>query len=691
MQTELRKFIEQSLYHRATLNRVAELLPADDGELDGLIAGTVTAAHQKEFIFVTLAALGAERKVSVQHLARGAMLISGWHYLAWIAWHMEGELPEPLLAALQQTVLAHDMEATALFVIAAWCREHRGGVLPDGVMATARSMVRQKISKNPNEVHKVATLRALAALTGDAALLALLREHHGPSNDAGVKTFIEGTLLRYCRCSFEEMAAEKPANTLAAGTTLRRAVPRIGRNEPCPCGSGKKYKHCCIEKDQERLHHSSDVAGFTREQVEADPEQHLTLARLEKTMPGDVLQYDPKKIPPDLLQHYFARLAGFSLFDRMAEAFEMVGFSKDLKDVWKFDLFFVTRAGRADIARRMLKWHPDAAAIEKDLKPGTRLLLAQDEPARYLELLDDLARQALLTEDSQKLEEFAFGILESKHRALGIFVARSMVPLIQRKDAVFLFNQILEARDKLNLSPDDPFSDIMDQRLADQEAGDDKKTVELRKTQRLLEIKAQEVRELKDSLGRMQKEITRREWQHEKTEHSAPTPADDAALAEMRNRMEELKARLKNRHNERNELRRELQKAHAVLDEMRQKSGPLMHEENHGPDVEDSLLLPQTEPEVQPVRLMEFPKHFLQALAPFPRHVARAAMIMIGRLAAGEPAAFVGALRLKATPNVMRQRIGSDYRLLFRLWPERLEVIDLINRKDLERRIKTLA
>jgi len=20
---------------------------------------------------------------------------------------------------------------------------------------------------------------------------------------------------------------------------------RVGRNDPCPCGSGKKYKHCC--------------------------------------------------------------------------------------------------------------------------------------------------------------------------------------------------------------------------------------------------------------------------------------------------------------------------------------------------------------------------------------------------------------------------------------------------------------
>jgi SEC-C motif-containing protein len=27
--------------------------------------------------------------------------------------------------------------------------------------------------------------------------------------------------------------------------TIVRSGPKIGRNEPCPCGSGKKYKHCC--------------------------------------------------------------------------------------------------------------------------------------------------------------------------------------------------------------------------------------------------------------------------------------------------------------------------------------------------------------------------------------------------------------------------------------------------------------
>lgn len=30
----------------------------------------------------------------------------------------------------------------------------------------------------------------------------------------------------------------------------RRPTPKIGRNHPCPCGSGQKYKRCCLEKDQ---------------------------------------------------------------------------------------------------------------------------------------------------------------------------------------------------------------------------------------------------------------------------------------------------------------------------------------------------------------------------------------------------------------------------------------------------------
>ena len=39
---------------------------------------------------------------------------------------------------------------------------------------------------------------------------------------------------------------EKPVTASAMNTTtVVRSTPKVGRNDPCPCGSGKKYKNCC--------------------------------------------------------------------------------------------------------------------------------------------------------------------------------------------------------------------------------------------------------------------------------------------------------------------------------------------------------------------------------------------------------------------------------------------------------------
>ena len=50
----------------------------------------------------------------------------------------------------------------------------------------------------------------------------------------------------------EEVKRERVANATSEsvggdGTVKKqpRKVKKIGRNEPCPCGSGKKYKNCC--------------------------------------------------------------------------------------------------------------------------------------------------------------------------------------------------------------------------------------------------------------------------------------------------------------------------------------------------------------------------------------------------------------------------------------------------------------
>ena len=42
-----------------------------------------------------------------------------------------------------------------------------------------------------------------------------------------------------------EMLEENPGLMPGKVETFRREAPRVGRNDPCPCGSGKKYKKCC--------------------------------------------------------------------------------------------------------------------------------------------------------------------------------------------------------------------------------------------------------------------------------------------------------------------------------------------------------------------------------------------------------------------------------------------------------------
>jgi serine-type anaerobic sulfatase-maturating enzyme len=64
---------------------------------------------------------------------------------------------------------------------------------------------------------------------------------------AGYKMFFHH-VDSYMRFMAAELAAERPpANVMrwVAAEDERSTMARTGRNDPCPCGSGKKFKHCC--------------------------------------------------------------------------------------------------------------------------------------------------------------------------------------------------------------------------------------------------------------------------------------------------------------------------------------------------------------------------------------------------------------------------------------------------------------
>jgi hypothetical protein len=53
-------------------------------------------------------------------------------------------------------------------------------------------------------------------------------------------------------------------------------LPKTGRNDPCPCGSGRKYKRCCLQKDEET------IAGMKPEDVRSPIRQKREQEQREK-------------------------------------------------------------------------------------------------------------------------------------------------------------------------------------------------------------------------------------------------------------------------------------------------------------------------------------------------------------------------------------------------------------------------
>ena len=62
-----------------------------------------------------------------------------------------------------------------------------------------------------------------------------------------VKTQEEVKREKVAKDTFEGGPVGASDKTVKRQPTMRKA--KVGRNDPCPCGSGKKYKNCCLDKD----------------------------------------------------------------------------------------------------------------------------------------------------------------------------------------------------------------------------------------------------------------------------------------------------------------------------------------------------------------------------------------------------------------------------------------------------------
>jgi uncharacterized protein YecA (UPF0149 family) len=76
-----------------------------------------------------------------------------------------------------------------------------------------------------------------------------------------------------------KVAGSSPVTPIHQFKSSIREIPmELGRNEPCHCGSGKKYKKCHIEKDETENRKAREKAALNAAKVaaahaEAEPEK----------------------------------------------------------------------------------------------------------------------------------------------------------------------------------------------------------------------------------------------------------------------------------------------------------------------------------------------------------------------------------------------------------------------------------
>jgi uncharacterized protein len=61
---------------------------------------------------------------------------------------------------------------------------------------------------------------------------------------AGIKKFYQHSLPEFNRLA-GEIKQQRAAEERQRQAAVRAPLGKVGRNDPCPCGSGKKFKRCC--------------------------------------------------------------------------------------------------------------------------------------------------------------------------------------------------------------------------------------------------------------------------------------------------------------------------------------------------------------------------------------------------------------------------------------------------------------
>jgi hypothetical protein len=497
----------------------------------------------------------------------------------------------------------------------------------------------------------------------------------------------------------------RPRSIVGGDYTVRRPIPKLGRNDPCHCGSGKKYKKCCYLKDQELLRDASQYAGATRSELKNkpglvdDPDviYHMRAYELKKLVPSE-LGENQLLTGYQCALHYGLRELAFDMLveceRRPSEQDFDHGHFEDLIDR-------VLEAGDLALARKIRDhcgehtWYrPHAIQFRFDLL---------ENPERFGPLEHDCRKSVsgILDEETEVDEPLIRLVHDcaARYPALAIVFARAAITSNPDRywDNQVLLDIIRDARVDLDLEPWNDPAELLFDWIEDRTQLKEKAEAENEEVKRLssnLEAARTALTEKKQALCEMEQTVKELGSKPEKARE--PSLKDDArnhgletaghqnreeTLQRLRVQVAGLIAEIGEQQEQRGQLRKMLDEERRKISALSTQSAPA---EQSGPDEEAVTVAPSGKP-----TLPEYTDAFRKTCASLPPALAAKAILAAGRFAAHENVIWRQTKPIKRLPEHYRIRISLDYRMIVRWRPGKsLHILDVIPRQDLESWIK---
>ena len=592
-----------------------------------------------------------------------------------------GDRAAAWIACVRDRMFPDSAEASPIEVIvlyAAW----RAGAPADQIAPEARRLARMKVG-----YRGYALLYTLATGLGDKNLIEATR-HFRATSEYGSGPDHVATIDRVLASSVADIMDALPpqviAQPVARGYTIRIA-PRAGRNEPCACGSGQKFKRCCADKQPQVT--PSPVAGLSWDDYVTKAADKMSADDVRGLPLRDLGRVDLHQLGDMPLVAAVGRFTRERLFDHAARgARELAHRNVDFIDGLRDEIIAeALEAGDVDTANAQLGLMRDPAnaglhRLEIELRTGHEGALAA---------LANAADGAVRKDDSTAAVDLAHTLLRAMP-GLGVLVARGCMRSGRAIVNDGLLGGIEETRDALNLPSGDPAWDVHAALKGDDDADHDdadreRVVAEASELRGSLRAASTRMDDLERQLAAKQAELETARTSQPARSAAMHDAADAERMRNLRFKVEELEGLVRAGNAERSDLRRQLAAGSTATRSSVTPSASLATDDRDDPsceavdDVDRGVAVPVISRKAQ------------EALDEIPRTVAAEALRTIGGLAAGDASAWRRIKQAKdMTRPLLMARIGIHHRLLFRVQARVLEVCDLVTREELLATLKRM-